>query len=47
MTVAQIEQEIYETYQHFHREAPGVQPQEEGRLGFLWEAFDYLVTQEQ
>lgn len=46
MTVAEIEQEISDIYHYFHEVAPQVQPLEEGRLGFLWEAFDYLVDKE-
>lgn len=43
MTLEDIEQQIYDYYQHFHREAPGVQALETGILHYLWKAFDNLV----
>lgn len=43
MKLEEVEQAIYNHYQHFHREAPGVQVQEDGRLAQLWRAFDMLV----
>lgn len=44
MTLEDIEQQIYEHYQHFHKEAPGVQALETGTLYYLWRAFDNLVN---
>lgn len=46
MSIEQVEQDIYNLYQHFHREAPGVWPREEGQLAHLWSTFDYLREQE-
>lgn len=46
MIITEVEQAIYDLYQHFHREAPGVWPREEGRLAQLWSTFDYLRQQE-
>lgn len=43
MTLEQIEQEIYEYYQWFSKEAPLVTPSETGRLGELWGLFDRMV----
>lgn len=40
MNLEQVEQEIYETYQWFHREAPNVKPQEAGHLAQLWRYVD-------
>lgn len=40
LTLDEIEFRIYETYQYFAREAPGVTAQEEGDLGLLWSLFD-------
>lgn len=47
MTLEQVEQSIYETYQWFAREAPGVTPVETGTLGDLWALFDALIWQEE
>lgn len=41
-----VEQAIFDHYQWFHREHPGIHPQEAGKLGQLWEAFDFLVKRE-
>lgn len=44
LSLEEAEQEIYDTYQFFAREAPGVTPQEVGRLGELWRIVDdYLA----
>lgn len=43
MGLAEVEEEIYHTYQWFAKEAPGVVVQEEGRLAQLWSAFDHLI----
>lgn len=45
MNLEQVEKEIYETYQWFHREAPHVRPAEAGRLALLWRAFESLVSE--
>lgn len=45
-SLKQVEQAIYDHYQWFHEYYPGVQPLEYGKLGQLWEAFDYLVKRE-
>lgn len=44
MNLEQVEREIYETYQWFHREAPSVKPQEHGRLAQLWRYVDMSLT---
>lgn len=46
MSLDLIENAIYDLYQHFHREAPGVVPVEQGQLGWLWQQFDYLIQLE-
>lgn len=43
MTLEDVETAIYEQYRWFSVVAPGVQPQETGRLGELWAMFDELV----
>jgi len=45
-TLAEVEQDIYDTYQWFHDQNPFVKPQESGRLGDLWALFDILVEEE-
>lgn len=46
-TLAEVEQDIYDTYQWFHREGGiGVYPREEGRLGNLWALWDLLIEEE-
>lgn len=43
-TLAEVEQEIYDTYHWFHREGGvSVYPREEGMLGSLWSLHDLLV----
>ena len=43
-TLEEVEQEISQTYQWFHREAGvTVYPREEGHLGSLWALHDLLV----
>lgn len=45
--LAQVEQEIYETYHWFHENAGvTVYPREEGQLGALWHLFDLLIEEE-
>ena len=46
MTLAQVEEAIYNLYQWFHRENPDVYPQESGYLGQLWSLFDQLIEEE-
>lgn len=46
MKLEEVEQAIYDHYQHFHKVAPHVQPREEGALGQLWQSFDYLMQQQ-
>ena len=43
MTLSEIETRIYNYYQWFHANAPGVQVQEEGTLARLWAAFDDMI----
>lgn len=43
MSLAEVETSIYEHYRWFSVVAPGVQPQETGRLGQLWAMFDEMV----
>ena len=38
-----IEKQIYETYQWWAKQAPGVTPREEGRLADLWRVADDLI----
>lgn len=45
--LAQVEQEIYDTYQWFHTQNPNVYPQETGHLGALWSLHDLLIEEEQ
>ena len=45
-TLAEVEREIYDTYQWFHKENPLVKPQETGQLGALWSLFDLLIEEE-
>lgn len=45
-TLEEVEQDIYNTYQWFHRENPHVKPQETGQLGALWGLFDLLIEEE-
>ncbi len=46
-TLAEVEQEIYDTYQWFHKQAGVyVRPREEGRLGALWGLWSLLVEDE-
>lgn len=46
-TLAQVEQEIAETYKWFHENAGvNVYPREEGQLGALWSLFDLLIEDE-
>lgn len=45
-TLEQVEQEIYETYQWFAHEAPGVTVREEGHLGRLWAVADAYYAKE-
>lgn len=47
MAIEDVEAEIYNHYQWFAKEAPGVVVQEEGRLAQLWAAFDRLVRLEE
>lgn len=43
-TLEEVENELYETYQWFHKEAGvSVVPREEGQLGSLWALHDLLV----
>jgi hypothetical protein len=45
-TLAEVEQEIYDTYQWFHKNAGvNVYPQESGQLGALWSLFDLLIEE--
>jgi len=46
MDLAQVEKEIYDTYQWFAREAPGVVVQEQGHLARLWSVADALYAEE-
>ena len=43
MTLSDIETRIYNYYQWFHANAPGVQVQEEGTLARLWALQDQQV----
>lgn len=46
-TLAEVEQEIYDTYHWFHENAGvTVYPREEGQLGALWALFDLLIEEE-
>lgn len=46
-SLAEVEQEIYDTYQWFHKEGGvTVYPREEGQLGALWALFDILIEEE-
>lgn len=45
-SLAEVEQEIYDTYKWFHEQNPNVYPQETGQLGALWGLFDLLVEEE-
>lgn len=46
-SLAEVEQEIYDTYQWFHKEGGvTVYPREEGNLGALWALHDLLVDDE-
>ena len=47
MTLAQVEEAIYNLYQWFHKQG-GVEvyPQESGYLGQLWSLFDQLIEEE-
>lgn len=45
-TLAQVEQEIYDTYQWFHEQNPHVYPQETGQLGALWALHDIMIEEE-
>ena len=47
LTLAEVEQAIYEHYQFFAREAPGVVVQEVGHLANLWAMFDEMIAEEQ
>lgn len=42
LTLEEVEQAIYEHYQFFAREAPGVWPREEGHLANLWAVADEM-----
>lgn len=44
-TLAEVEQEIQETYFWFHEQNPFVKPQETGRLGDLWALHEILVDE--
>jgi len=46
MTLQEVEQAIYDTYQWWHREKPGVHPREVGTLADLWRRVDYLYSKE-
>lgn len=47
-TLAEVEQEITDTYRWFHENAGvNVHPREEGQLGALWSLFDLLIEEEQ
>lgn len=46
MTLEQVEQAIYDKYQWWFREAPGVHPREVGTLAQLWYRADYLYAGE-
>lgn len=43
-SIEEVENSIREIYLFFAKEAPGVTPREEGRLGDLWELFDKMVN---
>lgn len=43
MTLDEVEQALYDTYQFFHQVQPDVRPQETGQLGQLWAMFDEMV----
>lgn len=46
-SLAEVEQEIYDTYQWFHKEGGvTVYPREDGQLGALWHLFDLLIEEE-
>lgn len=46
-TLAQVEEEISQTYRWFHENAGiSVYPREEGQLGALWSLFDLLIEEE-
>lgn len=46
-TLAEVEQEIYDTYHWFHENAGvTVYPREEGQLGALWSLFEILIEEE-
>lgn len=44
LSLEEAEQEIYNTYQFFAREAPGVTPREVGTLGALWRIVDDYLS---
>ena len=46
LTLEDVEQAIYEYYQFFAREAPGVVVQEVGHLANLWSVWEDLVREE-
>lgn len=43
MTLDEVETEIYNYYQWFAKNAPGVTAVETGELGSLWAIFDEMV----
>ena len=46
-TLAEVEQEIYDTYRWFHANAGvTVYPREEGQLRALWSLFEILIEEE-
>jgi len=45
-TLEEIDQQLYDTYQWWHINKPGVTPVEVGRLAQLWRAFDRLVVEQ-
>ena len=44
-TLNELHGEIKAIYEWYAKEAPGVTPQEVGRLGDLWQTVDYLEAQ--
>lgn len=46
-TLAEVEQDIYDTYKWFHEQNPFVKPQESGRLGDLWALWDIMIEEEE
>lgn len=44
LTLVETEQAIYNKYQWWHQNSPGVHPREHGVLADLWRRADYLYA---